>query len=122
MTTPVSFEIAKLLKDKGFDENCIAYYDEANLFDVRYYIDSLNSFAVQTINRNNHGTASINNSYIKTNYFFTSIDNEVFDVYTAPTIAEVVMWLYEKHSLWILPLPTVCGYFAWKIIDMQDNP
>jgi hypothetical protein len=48
MNTPVNFEIAKLLKEKGFDEQW--------------------------------------NIYMHT-----------------PTIAEVVMWLYEKHGIWIAP-------------------
>lgn len=45
MNTPVSFPIAKLLKEKRFDEYCMFIY--------------------------------------------------------APTIAEVVMWLYEKHGIWV---------------------
>lgn len=42
--------------------------------------------------------------------------------YPAPTIAEVVMWLYEKYSLWILALPTITGDFAYKIVDVQLDP
>lgn len=39
-----------------------------------------------------------------------------------PTISDVVMWLYEKHKLWILPLPTVTGHFAYKVLDVQLDP
>lgn len=68
MNTPVSFELAKLLKEKGFEQNLIKYINQA------------------TIN----GTL-------------------VF-----PTIADVAMWLYEKHGIWI----TVCvigadGFGYW---------
>ena len=94
MNTAVSFELAKLLKDKGFDLEC------------EYIRDLYNSGLTVKTSR-------------KEDWNFKK---PLVDAYSAPTIAEVVMWLYEKHSLWILPLPTVCGYFAWKIIDMQDDP
>jgi hypothetical protein len=52
--TPVSFEIAKLLKDKGFDG-----------IEIDYGL------------------------------------NQILNLKPAPTIAEVVMWLYEKHGIWV---------------------
>ena len=61
MNTPISFEIAKLLKEKGFD---------------------------------------LNHKYM----FFTSDETEKYpeeELSLKPTIAEVVMWLYEKHEIWI---------------------
>lgn len=70
MNTPVSFELAKLLKEKGFDEVCQQWYSvEGGL----YYQDEFD---------NNRG-------------FIPVCECE------APTIAEVVMWLYEKHGIWI---------------------
>jgi hypothetical protein len=70
MNTPVNFEIAKLLKEKGFDNESAHYYNEKGelLFDVD----------------------------------FPSLQPTKPDVYyNNPTIAEVVMWLYEKHRIWI---------------------
>jgi hypothetical protein len=76
MTTPVSFELAKLLKDKGFDES----------IDARWYYD-----------------------YEYLNYKLSLKGvikwNPKEDSYPAPTIAEVVMWLYEKHGIWIYLVP-----------------
>jgi hypothetical protein len=70
MNTPVKFELAKLLKEKGFDEVCQQWYSvEGGL----YYQDEFD---------NNRG-------------FIPVCECE------APTIAEVVMWLYEKHGIWI---------------------
>lgn len=69
MNTPVSFEIAKLLKDKGFDE--ITNY---NYSEVYCYIVNINGL------KHSDG----NNRFV-----------------SAPTIAEVVMWLYEKYNIWI---------------------
>ena len=61
MTNPVSFEIAKLLKEKGFDRN---------------------------------------NEYM----VFTSVETEKYpegELFLKPTIADAVMWLFEKHEVYI---------------------
>ena len=82
MITPVSFEIAKLLKEKGLkiDANeTIFYRDEVN-------------------NIEEH---QIKNRDVLYNY--TGFDDYVPDEneYQTYTIAEVVMWLYEKYGVWI---------------------
>jgi hypothetical protein len=64
MNTLINFEIAKLLKEKGFD------------------IEKQNFY-------NSHGQLN------------TDIEDFFIPRYEAPTIAEVVMWLYEKHGIWI---------------------
>ena len=70
MNTHVDFETAKLLREKGFDNESEHYYDEKGdmLFDT----------------------------------YFPSLQPTKPDVYyDNPTIAEVVMWLYEKHGIWV---------------------
>ena len=67
MNTPVSFELAKLLKEKGINIPSnrglgVAIYEDGKITSTCLY----------------DGT-----------------------VIHAPTIAEVVMWLYEKHGIWI---------------------
>jgi hypothetical protein len=42
--------------------------------------------------------------------------------FSAPTIAEVVMWLYEKHNMWVLVLPTITGHFTYKVVDVRLDP
>lgn len=64
MTTPVIFELAKLLKEKGFNKPCKMYYHTGGIL-KRERVGWLN------------------------------------EICEAPTIAEVVMWLYEKHGIWI---------------------
>lgn len=81
MNTHVKYEIAKLLKEKGFDEPCLRYYSNLNLFTDKYK------------DWNNH---TIGN---------TSMHKRNANYYSAPTIAEVVMWLYEKHGIWITVEP-----------------
>ena len=69
MNTPVSFELAKLLKEKEFKKKCTAFYD------------------------------LISNTQIDNappgNYNLTKQSVSI------PTIVEVVMWVYEKHEIWI---------------------
>lgn len=38
MTTLVSFELARLLKEKSFDEPCLGYYDATNLTKYEYIL------------------------------------------------------------------------------------
>ena len=72
MNTPVSFPIARLLKEKGFDlptligyiSEGIPYQDEP--FEVNYNAEPYSD-----------------------------------SVYSAPTISEVVMWIYKKYGIWI---------------------
>ena len=67
MNTIVNFEIAKLLKEKGFESESKAFYDgSGELFYYNYSNNVMQRFR-----------------------------------YAAPTIAEVVMWLYEKHGIWV---------------------
>lgn len=70
MNTPASFPLAKLLKEKGIDDESAHYYNEKGelLFDVD----------------------------------FPSLQpTKPHIYYSAPTIADVAMWLYDKHGIWI---------------------
>jgi hypothetical protein len=78
MNTPINFELAKLLKEKGFDEN------------HEYMV-------------------------------FTSVETEKYpegELVLKPTIAEVVMWLYKKHGIWIQVF-ILNKTFAWKVQDVN---
>ena len=70
MNTHVDFEIAKLLKEKGFDIP----------MSRAYHVESKHLLFA----------------------FSAKSNNEFEDIHiTAPTITETVMWLYEKHKIWI---------------------
>lgn len=76
MNNPVSYNLAKLLKEKGFDEGCNIHYS----------------------------TLYENIPDLKHNYFKTvkkDKNSELINYITAPTIGEVVMWIYEKDKVWI---------------------
>lgn len=81
MITPVSFELAKLLKEKGFNESC----------------------PVVVTNENKYHLISGTEHTILNGMVFTTSKNKTLPDYicSAPTIAEVVMWLYEKYGIWI---------------------
>jgi hypothetical protein len=75
MNTRVGFPIAKLLKEKGFNKgNCKEYFTD--------------------------GTLSISNE--PKEVFMEAVKHNKVISCLAPTIADVVMWLYEKHGIWIL--------------------
>lgn len=87
MNTPVGFPTAKLLKEKGFEEISSNFYTNprCKMFGIdehgRYY-PIKNKAKSLWISGN---AATLDSKH----------------VYYAPTIAEVVMWLYEKHGIWI---------------------
>lgn len=80
MNTPVSFELAKLLKEKGFDKEC---FDAYNLHGMKFSNGWL--------------------EYLSDNNIEIPFSNKALKHHDvlAPTIADVVMWLYEKHGIWV---------------------
>ena len=87
----VSFETAKLLKEKGFDEKCMSYYG--------------------------HGEFHLGHpKYMKSN---TDRDGVAFngvpyDAYNAPTLQMAMEWLREKYNIHIepryFPMPNIYRY------------
>ena len=99
MNNPISFETAKLLKEKGFDVPVRNYYLQKEKgdhlhegFEDEYWGDN------KVVNWNKDIIG------IKPFQGFIS----------APTIAEVVMWLYEKHGIWIFAF-SYSRRWQWKI-------
>ena len=85
MNKPVSFEIVKLLKSKKFD------------------VEDRNKYQM-------YGTQNIPQLE-----FYNEIRWNIYkDYYLAPTISEVIMWLYEKYGIWITVERVLNGnYFSW---------
>ena len=81
MNTPVNFELAKVLKLKEYkDKNVLG---TVRLSEPKYYDPS-------------GGIHDIKKA-------FEEIDYKIEECCNAPTIAKVVMWLYEKYGIWIYP-------------------
>lgn len=77
----VSFEVAKLLKEKGFDEQCFTYYDG---------IDK------ESINRFDRGLHFNNNSYP---WGVPYNAKEAKEYVVAPTHQMAMRWLREVHNI-----------------------
>lgn len=88
MNTPVSFEIAKLLKEKGFDLSTERFYPKpkCKLFGI-----------------DEHGSCYPIVNKTQTYFIGKAAVLKEENSYLAPTIAEVIMWLYEKHGIFIQP-------------------
>ena len=103
MNTEVSFEIAKLLKEKGI---------VIEVEDVVYYIDEVNNIEEHRIKNQD---VLYHYPYYHT---FKPDDNE----YQTYTIVEIVMWFYEKHGIWIECLHRGdIGDFTFKYSKLKDN-
>lgn len=87
MNTPVSFELAKLLKEKGFDILTSKYF--------RYDGKECENKPLDW--------------------------NEDVGFFSRPTLAEVVMWLYEKHGIWIEVRKVNYSRFDYKIINGTES-
>jgi hypothetical protein len=117
MNTPVNFELAKLLKEEGFDEYCLFVWNEENLEEPYYYAEHYEMICNKV---HYYGDIPmINNSYIEKYATYVEKNEETEECYellACPTIAEVVMWLYEKHGIWI-SVHSTRGYFVgnWTI-------
>jgi hypothetical protein len=100
MNTPVSFPIAKLLKEKGFDEECDYLVYEGNKYQYlkgEKYRNTFLSIKGEDIVIPNEKDWE---KQIKENP--EKFDRKKWGIkITAPTIADVVMWLYEKHGIWV---------------------
>jgi len=107
MNTPVSFPLAKLLKEKGFDKQCSNFYTNPRC----------KMFGIDEHGRYYPIKNKAKNLWISGNA--ATLDSK--HVYYAPTIAEVVMWLYEKHGIWIYPYCAGNNKFHWGIANSKTG-
>lgn len=106
MNTPVSFPIAKLLKEKQWQIPTLCYYFEDGELIQNTYKDTTGmdygsefqvEFSELTENWNNGWLSKKNGNRC----FGCSKSNGYFETFSAPTIAEVVMWLYKTRKIWL---------------------
>lgn len=106
MNSPVSFEIAKLLKEKGWKNKTLNFYFEDG--------ELKENVLKETIEMDYGSEYEIEFSELIENWndgFLTKKDgNRCFgcqkskgymETFSAPTIAEVKMWIYQNYSIWI---------------------
>jgi len=102
MNTPVSYIMAKLLKEKGFEVKVRPMY----YFDKSIHTGSYMYNANGELELCNMPEVGLRKGWID-----------------SPTIADVVMWLYEKHGIWVVPdikhtkgIVLHFGIDIWKLI------
>ena len=105
MNKPVSFDTAKLLKEKDYHELCWQSYKTIEIKE-----DGLSWRKVGELNKP---------MYCK----FSDCNDAYYGICSAPTIADVLMWLYEKHDIWI---QTPFSHndikpFSWVIVKTVRN-
>jgi hypothetical protein len=130
MNKPVNFEIAKLLKEKRWNKPTLHFFFEDGVLIENSYKDTTgmdygNEFEVEfselTDNWNGGWIMKKDGSMCSG----CNKSNGYLDIYSAPTIAEVVMWLYEKHGIWISVQPNepyVDNDWCFAIFkDLREN-
>lgn len=106
MNTPVSFEIAKVLKEKGFDIPTIQFYTSGK----KPYLTEAEDYMTEryAVSNWNDGIGSYPTKAEKV-------------ACSAPTIAEVMMWLYEKHGIWVQgAFPLNNGKWEWVVFFLKE--
>ena len=94
----VSFETAKFLKEKGFDEPCHCFYE----YKKRLYND-MDKYFPNGMKNSDH-------------------DKEGNKGVSAPTQAMAMKWLREVHNLFIFPFPQINTNKFWtEIYQLSDN-
>ena len=104
----VSFETAKLLKEKGFDAYCHSHY-------YPYYEDD-------TMKNKNYdryrGTVNIKN---KLYYEVYDRKGLMRDHYLCPTLQMAMKWLREVHSLWCEISWEGKGLWCMEVFSLMDE-
>tara|TARA_R110002126_G_scaffold68046_7_gene172123 strand:- start:5465 stop:5947 length:483 start_codon:yes stop_codon:yes gene_type:complete len=110
MKTPVSLEIAKLLKIKGFDEPTLLTWIDFKSMHARnekpYISENTKQVNIhESERRNSYGGGNSQEYYCRSvgiKDLYSNNSKEYLEgKYSAPTISDVIMWLYEKHGIWI---------------------
>lgn len=105
----ISFETTKLLKEKGFDIPCNAYFVEVEKETTKNKIKRRFCHSSVVANRNAYKSEMANHYY-----------------FSCPTLQMAMKWLFEKKNCIVLPVPRmfnsdgVCdewGYNLW----VDDN-
>ena len=113
LNKPVEFSTAKLLKEKGFDNECEYFYSKYGAFTYlkphREY-EHLHSYSERLVmyydGKYDWNSLDVDEGMIALKTAFSESDGYVNCECSAPTITEVIMWLYEKHGIWIVAFPT----------------
>lgn len=96
MNALVCFELAKLLKEKGFSEPSDFYYERA--LTSKKDPETGNYAGAFGWKK---GETTLSKGYFKNGYDSSDYSSKNWYMCSAPSVARVIMWLFEKHDIWI---------------------
>ena len=102
----VSFDTAKLLKEKGFNEKC-RYVWELHKANVVGDTDGISKVCSQIFME---GESSVDNSDIERVIEYNGWSKSLYEAYLCPTLQVVRKWLLKKYNIFISVL-----FLEWKI-------
>ena len=109
MNTPVSIEIAKLLEEKGFCIDTLCYYFEDGEFRQNQINSTYGYYGEEYTVEYSELTDNWNGKLLRnkdgSGCLGCDKNNGYFETFSAPTISEVVMWIYEKYKIFITLYP-----------------
>lgn len=120
MNKPISFSLAKLLKECRYNTPTLNFFFEdgeskenvlKETVDMDYGSEFTVEFSELIENWNDKWLTKKNGDRC----FGCKKSNGYFETFSAPTIAEVVMWIYEKHGIWI-SLPYLDSEFLFGYV------
>ena len=122
--TYITFEQAKLLKKKGFDAPCIAFYDEEdNINEINYYCNA-NHNVTGSKSCWHNDLLSVTNTELDEMGAFCYKDEEETESYirlTAPEQWMVVEWLRLNYGIWIYPYCAGINKFHYGIANSMTG-
>lgn len=109
MNTQISFKLAKLLKEKGYSGKCEYFYKKGK-YDKEFY---------QTTGIEYDSDKNCIWDWNSKEIPYPNDNTAIY--YSAPTIAEVVMWLYEKRGVWIEVSLPLYADFKFTIVVLHST-
>jgi hypothetical protein len=114
MIQPVSFPTAKLLKEKGFNLPTREFWYKEKSNSKEYCTTGIEYDSDRDCiwDWNNNSGNGIASPYPNKKYKYQC---------SAPTIAEVVMWLYEKYDIWTVVNISIDGTWYFELFNLKDK-
>lgn len=96
----VSFEVARLLKDKGFREECLAFYVNWGCHPCEFYSDFLGDDYNDPLRSSD-----------------PLLQNRKM-LFSAPTLYQATKWLREEHGFHIQMVPVIGNKWSFDLADI----
>jgi hypothetical protein len=98
LSKPISFEIAKLLKEKGYSWECEEFYKKGK-YDKQFYLTTGTEYDSDKNCIWDWNLSGGKSGMLSKIIPYPNENTAVY--YSAPTIAEVIDWIYQKYDIWV---------------------